>query len=62
MLTVQDINKITDPVERRKLKIQIIQREQRKELSKAIQRFTGRAIREEKTQSVQPPQRSPQDS
>ena len=30
MLTVEDINKIEDPIERRKLKIQIIQRHQRK--------------------------------
>ncbi len=39
MLTVQDINKITDPVERRKLKIQIIQREQRKELKQVRTKF-----------------------
>jgi len=39
MLTVQDINKIADPVERKKLKIQIIQREQRKELKKVRTQF-----------------------
>ena len=39
MLTVQDINKITDPVERKKLKIQIIQREQRKELKQIRTKF-----------------------
>ena len=39
MLTVQDINKITDPIERKKLKIQIIQREQRKELKQVRTKF-----------------------
>jgi len=39
MLTIQDINKITDPIERRKLKIQIIQREQRKELKQVRTKF-----------------------
>jgi len=39
MLSVQDINKIADPVERKKLKIQIIQREQRKELKKVRTQF-----------------------
>jgi predicted phage terminase large subunit-like protein len=39
MLTVHDINKIADPVERKKLKIQIIQREQRKELKKVRTQF-----------------------
>ena len=39
MLTVQDINKITDPIERKKLKIQIIQREQRKELKQIRTKF-----------------------
>ena len=39
MLTVQDINKITDPVERKKLKIQIIQRHQRKELKQIRTNF-----------------------
>ena len=39
MLTVHDINKIADPVERKKLKIQIIQREQRKELKKVRTNF-----------------------
>ena len=32
MLTVEDINKIEDPIERKKLKIQIIQRSKAKEL------------------------------
>ena len=39
MLTIQDINKIQDPIERRKLKIQIIQREQRKELKQVRSKF-----------------------
>ena len=39
MLTVHDINKITDPIERKKLKIQIIQREQRKELKQIRTKF-----------------------
>ena len=39
MLTIQDINKITAPIERRKLKIQIIQREQRKELKQDRTKF-----------------------
>src|SRR6056300_633737 len=39
MLTVEDINKIEDPVERRKLKIQIIQRHQRKELKQVKTNF-----------------------
>jgi predicted phage terminase large subunit-like protein len=39
MLTVQDINKIADPIERKKLKIQIIQREQRKELKQVRTKF-----------------------
>ena len=34
MLTVKDINKIEDPIERKKLKIQIIQRSKAKELKK----------------------------
>ena len=34
MLTVEQINKIADPVERRKLKIQIIQRSKAKQLKK----------------------------
>jgi hypothetical protein len=34
MLTVEQINKIEDPVERRKLKIQIIQRSKAKQLKK----------------------------
>ena len=39
MLTVQDINKIADPIERKKLKIQIIQRHQRKELKQIRTNF-----------------------
>ena len=39
MLTVQDINKIEDPIERKKLKIQIIQRHQRKELKQIRTNF-----------------------
>ena len=39
MLTVEDINKIEDPIERRKLKIQIIQRHQRKELKQVKTNF-----------------------
>jgi len=39
MLTVQDINKIEDPLERKKLKIQIIERHQRKELKKVKTNF-----------------------
>ena len=39
MLTVEDINKIEDPIERRKLKIQIIERHQRKELKQVKTNF-----------------------
>ena len=39
MLTVKDINKIEDPIERRKLKIQIIQRHQRKELKQVRTKY-----------------------
>ena len=39
MLTVQDINKIADPIERKKLKIQIIHRHQRKELKQIRTNF-----------------------
>jgi predicted phage terminase large subunit-like protein len=39
MLTVEDINKIEDPLERRKLKIQIIERHKRKELKQVRTKF-----------------------
>ena len=39
MLTVEDINKIEDPIERKKLKIQIIQRHRRKELKQVKTNF-----------------------
>ena len=39
MLTVKDINKIEDPIERRKLKIQIIERHNRKELKQVRTNF-----------------------
>ena len=39
MLTVEDINKIEDPIERRKLKIQIIKRHNRKELKQVKTNF-----------------------
>ena len=39
MLTVEDINKIEDPIERRKLKIQIIERHNRKELKQVRTKF-----------------------
>ena len=39
MLTVQDINKIEDPIERKKIKVQIIQRHQRKELKQIRTNF-----------------------
>ena len=44
MLTVEDINKIEDPIERRKLKIQIIQRHQRKELKQVKTNFLSLSL------------------
>src|SRR5210317_69714 len=41
MLTVEDINKIEDPIERKKLKIQMIQRSKAKELKNIQSEFSS---------------------